>query len=481
LRADELLFAVTDTGIGISAEHLPRLFQKFSQADSSTTRRFGGTGLGLTVCKRLVNAMNGDILVASQPGKGSTFTVELELPVEQTAPKKPSLAGLAVALALPSPLASRCILDALRDAGCEPRLIGSPAGGRAGEIVLTQSDLLAAHGGGRAALNVCLTDVGDNRADALIRNRAAVDLLPLPLGRSALWEFLARAARFDFRGPAALAASVVMQPQASFGHLSILAVDDNAVNREVLREALLGLGVEADFVTNGAEAVEAAKRKSYDVIFMDGSMPEMDGFTATRLIRRRETEANTRRAQIIALTAQVRGADAEAWAAAGADRHMTKPFTSARLTEALRATESGAFVPAAPVAAAAASEPDLIDEEAVASMAAVGSRSGRDVVGKVWKLFLGQAPEALAKLEALLAGNAEPPALARQAHLLKSMSLSAGAARLAALCETIEREGRSGDPGAARSLVSSLRPVVDATCGRMNNRLAARPVAAAAV
>jgi len=424
--------------------------------------------------------MGGDILVTSEPGKGSTFTVVVDLPVEQAAPQKPAVSGLAVAIALPAPLMSRCTLAALRDLGCEPRLIASPAEGRPGEIVLTQSDLLTSQGGGGASLNICLTDVGDNRADALIRDRSAVDLLPLPLGRKALWEFMARAARLEFRGPTALAASVASGPQESFGHLSILAVDDNAVNREVLREALLSLGVEADFVANGAEAVDAAKKKPYDVIFMDGSMPEMDGFTATKLIREHEAATSARRGYIVALTAQVRGADAEAWAAAGADRHLTKPFTSARLTDALNAAESGA-APAAvvPPALAAAPEPALIDEEALSAMEAVGARSGRDVVGKVWKLFLGQAPEALAKLESLVAQDADPAALAKQAHFLKSMSLSAGAARLAALCETIEHEGKSGDPDTARTLVPGLRPLVEATCQHMTGRLAARPTAAA--
>ena len=182
----------------------------------------------------------------------------------------------------------------------------------------------------------------------LIRDGVAADLIPLPLGRQALWDFVARARRKEFRGTAALATSALAGPGETFGHLAILAVDDNAVNREVLREALLSLGVDGDFVSNGREAVEAAERQDYDVIFMDGSMPEMDGFTATRLIREAEGKGGKRRAFIAALTAQVRGADADAWAEAGADRHMTKPFTSARLMEALKSAV-GTAPAAAPV------------------------------------------------------------------------------------------------------------------------------------
>ena len=475
-----LQIAVTDTGVGIEQSRIGAIFEAFSQADQSTTRRFGGTGLGLTVCKRLVDAMGGEIVVTSAPGKGSTFTVLAELPVEKTAPIRPSLAGVSVALALPSPTLAHCLTRALQDIGCQPRIIASPREAKSGEIVLTQSDLLAGQGGAPGALNICLTDIGDNRVDALIRDRIAVDILPLPLGRQALWSFAVRARRLEFRGPAALAASVATRPQETFAHLAVLAVDDNAVNREVLREALLSLGVEADFVTNGAEALQAAKTRIYDVVFMDGSMPEMDGFTATRLIREHEGVARRPRAHIVALTAQVRGADAEAWIAAGADRHMTKPFTSARLTEALKnANPQTAGGAERSPAAEKATAPALIDDETVASMEAVSRRSGRDVVAKVWNLFLGQAPDAATKLEAF-AAQANIPEVAKQAHFLKSMSLSAGAVRLAALCETVEYKAKSGD-SEALALVPEIRALANVTCRAISGRLAGRSAAAAAV
>ncbi len=476
-----LRIAVTDTGVGIEESRVDAIFEAFSQADQSTTRKFGGTGLGLTVCKRLVDAMCGEIVVTSVVNMGSTFAVFTELPVEQAAPPKPVMAGVLVALALPLPLLSRSMIQAFRDLGCEPRMIASPRDAKAGEIVLTQSDLLAADGGALGALNICLTDVGDNRVDAMIREGVAVDLLPLPLGRQALWDFAHRALRSEFRGLAALAASVATGPQETFGHLSVLAVDDNAVNREVLREALLSLGVEADFVSNGLEALKAATAKVYDVIFMDGSMPEMDGFTATRLIRSHETSRNAPRSYVIALTAQVRGADADEWAAVGADRHMTKPFTSARLMEALKTAGGGAQ---ASVVAPGDARPEsfreaaLIDDEAVGAMEAVFRRSGRDVVSKVWKLFLGQAPDAVAKLETL-AGQANAAEIARQAHFLKSMSLSAGAGRLAALCETIEREAKAGEDRAI-DLVAAASALAAETCAAMSARLADRLAVAAA-
>lgn len=421
--------------------------------------------------------MGGEIVVTSEVGKGSTFAALVTLPVEQGAGAAPDAAAMRFAIALTSPLLRDSVGVALKDVGARVRFVETPAAAEPGEIVLCLSEQLAKHGGAKGATHVCLTDVGDSYADGLIRDGVAADLLPLPLGRTSLWEFVARAMRGEFRGAAALAGAQMAGPGETFGHLSILAVDDNAVNREVLREALFSLGAEGDFVTNGVEAVEAAGRKAYDVIFMDGSMPEMDGFTATRLIRESEAKVGGARSYIVALTAQVRGADADAWAQAGADRHLTKPFSSDRLMEAMKAAGPKSVQPAAPPAMIQAEpappappETPMIDEEAVATMVAVGQRNGRDVVGKVWKLFLAQGPDAAFKLD-MLAGGSDPAAVAKQAHSLKSMALSAGASRVAETCEEVERLGKAGQMTDACALLGELRERLDAVCGEMRRRL----------
>lgn len=222
---------------------------------------------------------------------------------------------------------------------------------------------------------------------------------------------------------------------------------------------------------------------------------KMDGFMATKLIREAEARAGSRPAYVVALTAQVRGADADAWAAAGADRHMTKPFTSARLTEALKTAGTGTrvaahapdpaakpvpatIVPEATTLEAAPVETPLIDNEAVATMEAIGARSGRDVVGKVWKLFLSQTPDAVFKLETLAQGG-DPGAVAKQAHFLKSMSLSAGAGQLGGICEDLEHAGKSGDIQAARQTLAAIRSLLNDTCVEMNRRLTAKAAAIA--
>jgi two-component system sensor histidine kinase BarA len=227
--------------------------------------------------------------------------------------------------------------------------------------------------------------------------------------------------------------------------------------------------------------VNAARARRFDAIFMDGSMPVMDGFTATRLIREHEMAANSRPSRIVALTAQVRGADAEAWNEAGADQHMTKPFTAARLVEALKAAQPAAGLqPVATVAEEAAAEASeaqkpILDEEAIATMEAVTARSGRDLVAKVWKLFLAQAPlqaDRIADLRA--AAPLDTAALISNAHSLKSMCLSSGAALMAECCETIEHGAKAGKPEEALAAVADLPGLLAATTREMEDRLATR-------
>jgi signal transduction histidine kinase/CheY-like chemotaxis protein/HPt (histidine-containing phosphotransfer) domain-containing protein len=473
--------AVRDTGIGIPQEKIGTIFEAFGQADQSTTRKFGGTGLGLTVCKRLVDAMEGEIIVTSEVGKGSTFTVSAPFAVELAAPAMPAAGGLKFAIAQDAGLGAKCLATLLRDAGCAVRRVGSPDDALMGELVLATSDrIVAAPASG--ALAICLSDIGDARADGLLRSRAAVDLLAMPVGRRALWELLERATRFAFRGPDALNGGGALVEKESFAGLRVLAVDDNAVNREVLREALLTLDVEADFVANGEEAVRAAKAKRYDAIFMDGSMPVMDGFTATSLIRAYETSTGVGRARVIALTAQVRGADAEAWEKAGADQHMTKPFTASRLVEALKVAQgraasapAGQAEPVAPEAPAPAKARPVFDEDAIATMDAVSQRSGRDLVAKVWKLFLSQAPLAVDRINALAAAQPVDNAdLAKQAHSLKSMCLSSGAARMAECCEIIEATAKAGRADLALPRAADLPDMLATTSREMQDRLATR-------
>ena len=280
----QLEISVEDTGIGIPQDKLSTIFESFSQADQSTTRKFGGTGLGLTICRRIVAAMGGAIDVSSTVGVGSTFRVLIPVDgatgrpwptLATTSSAKPvcilDVSGEATASALSDYLGAfgysvvRADSLASRDYG--------PAA-----MVCVDADRLkqTAREGAGGGIKVVVTPFGDASADHVIAKGAADAAISRPLLRSEVEELLRRVAagnetlhgQLDQRRGGAL---------PRFANLKVLVADDSAVNREVATEALTRLGAQVDTVENGIEAVSAAARRSHDVIFMDGSMPEMDG------------------------------------------------------------------------------------------------------------------------------------------------------------------------------------------------------------
>lgn len=424
--AMRLVFEVEDTGIGIAEDKLAHVFEAFSQADQTTTRRFGGTGLGLAVCRRLATAMDGEISVTSQEGQGSVF--RLEIPVEVA---KPAIGRRSDRIDVSFALEDRRFLKAtartLASMGARPVKSG-------GAFCLVTSDNLPE---ACSVPVVLLCDIGNVRSDSLIREGKAQDLLPNPFTRADVRALLERAETGAFRGESALEDGGVTVQQRSFAGLRVLAADDNAVNREVLREALGSLSVDVDFAEDGQEAVRMAADGAYGLILMDGSMPVMDGFEATRQIRADEAASGRGRTPIVALTAKVVGADQDTWKAAGSDGYMTKPFTIDRLADVLAGhhtaepvSEDRAASPADPVA--------LFDAETLAQFEFLKSGSGQDLQAKIWTLFREKAPSAFMDLQSQHQAKASGQNVSKLAHALKSMALSAGAARFANRCGAVE-------------------------------------------
>lgn len=426
-EACRLIIEVVDTGIGIPEDKIEHIFESFSQADQSTTRRFGGTGLGLSVCQRLVTAMGGEIIVRSKPGHGSTFRVEIPAPIAAAAPNFDAV-ELRVGVALPAGLIRVSIEQALTDAGC---LIVADTP----DVWITASDQVAA----QAEPSVLLTDIGDTQSDTLLKSGRAVDVLHIPYRRADLFALLERARTNTFLGADAGRSRASSRTLQSFEGVRVLAADDNAVNREVLREALSTLRADAVFVEDGAQAVEAMRDGAFDIVFMDGSMPVMDGFEATRRIRKLESEAERARTPIYALTAQVAGAGEDEWSDAGADGHILKPFTLDKLAQVL----SGVDQTRKPPAREALSSPSsLLDMDTIASLEALGG--GAQVRDKIWTMFNDKAVGMLTALhQAMEDGSAK--AVAKQAHAFKSMALSAGLSGIAEKLDAIEVAAQSVD------------------------------------
>lgn len=272
-------FTVTDSGIGIAPERLPALFEPFEQADASTTREYGGTGLGLTITRDLVELMGGRLEAESELGRGTTFTFTLPLEALDEPAATPSLAGARVHVAVAHEPTRRAI-----------------------------ASYLAAHGA------VCAEDaplVISDRAGSGIRLRPAAQArrgdLPSPVRRAQLVRAVSRRI-----GPAPV------------GTATVLVADDNVVNRRVITAMLTQRGVTADAVADGAAAVEAVRAGDYAAVLMDCEMPVADGFTATALIR--AAEPDDVRIPIIAMTGHVLDSDRARCRRAGMDDHLAKPI-----------------------------------------------------------------------------------------------------------------------------------------------------------
>ena len=452
---------VKDTGIGIPADKVDSIFDAFSQADQSTTRRFGGTGLGLSVCRKLVDAMGGVISVSSKPHKGSTFCLELETKIaEAQAPY--SEAPFKVDAKIENTAIAQNLIRFLEDAGCE-------CTDKQADFVITTTRDLAAIDTSNSHPHILLSDIGDTLAGEMLRSGRAVDLLPRPFTRYDMIALLERAQTKAYRGVDALNSGTSRKVHPNFTGLRVLAADDNAVNREVLREALSTLNVDVDFAENGRKAADMARSGDYDAIFMDGSMPEMDGFEATRSICEYETYANKKPTPIIALTAQVAGTTQEAWREAGAQHYISKPFTLERLSAVLSALEHDAPIKIdAPDTTISAPATPLLNEETVAGLNALGESSGRDLRARVWSLFRIKAPEGIDALVGLSNTQSSRADVTKQAHALKSMALSAGLERLAVGCEKIEAAANEDHAWPEiEAMIQSAKTYLDETLSAM--------------
>ncbi|MEM9899087.1 MAG: response regulator, partial [Pseudomonadota bacterium] len=355
---DHLSFEVRDTGIGIPPDRMDRLFKSFSQVDSSTTRRFGGTGLGLVITKRLVDMMDGDISVTSTPGQGTTFTITMPF-VEAPRPVTPAREELLTAvngshvLVVDDNQTNLTILgERLRGWGISPKLVSSPH---------EALEILA-----ETTVDAVITDFkmpGMNGLDfaLALKEKREADGPPVILYSSVSLLDVDTRAKFDRAGLVAhlmkpartvqmLAALVsAIKPDAmpaaetergldaallpKTNVLGVLLVDDNAINRKIGSKILRRLQYEPMVVESAAQAITACEEQRFDVVFMDIEMPEMDGVTATAELRKRLPEHS--HPYVVALTANAMAQDRESYLRSGMDDYLSKPIDIEALTKCL--------------------------------------------------------------------------------------------------------------------------------------------------
>jgi CheY-like chemotaxis protein len=352
-----LHFTVRDTGIGIPADRMNRLFQSFSQVDASITGRYGGTGLGLAISKRLAALMGGNMWVESIEGRGSTFHFTLTacaggvLPMH---PKGADLTGRHVLIVDDNHTNCVILREQTRRWGMVPIACESGPAALALIDAGTTFDL--------AILDMHMPEMDGLRLAAEIRSRKSAAQFPLvmltslgdhflrdeaakygfaafvtkPVKQWLLYEILAQTLAEPSSTPVtAVSPAIFDRTFAARNPWHILLAEDNIVNQKVARQILGKLGYSADVAADGQEAVEALKRQSYDLIFMDVQMPVMNGLEATRAIR--DTHPPQRQPVIIAMTAAATNEDRQACMVAGMDGYITKPIRLEQLMDALAA------------------------------------------------------------------------------------------------------------------------------------------------
>jgi len=465
-----LTFIVNDNGIGMAPEVVARLFTPFTQAETATTRRFGGSGLGLTICRRLADLMHGDVTVTSRPDAGATFTLTLpfELPARQPAPERPDLTGLECLVVESPDLDATAVGRHLRHAGAGVRMLtsldtalldGQPDGDAV--IIMAAGTSLPRFADAPTVRQVL---VGRGR-----RRRPRLDAPGIatldghPVRRQALLQAVAIAAGRETEGanadsrPHTRLAQDVVSPALS-SSAAILVAEDDEVNRKVILKQLELLGCRAEVAANGVEALRKWRDGRFDLLLTDLHMPLMDGYTLAQEIRRGERQAGahddasrdapTRRRPIVALTANALRGEDERALGLGIDDYLTKPLQLERLRETLARwlPRPGATTPSASVS----------DGTAVFDRTALENVIGCDPVEirEFLRFYLESASRQDGHLrEACAAGDVM--AAGAIAHKLVSSSRSVGALRLARLADDIERTARSGDAGGLRALAAA--------------------------
>ncbi len=443
-----VVFEVSDTGIGIPADRLDAVFERFVQAESGTTRRYGGSGLGLALCRELVEAMGGSIGVESETGRGSTFRVELPLRVEPRA-RGAALHADAVLVLLDDPVERAALAAglrargartaefarvsdaerALRDERFDALLIDARLRGEGGLELIEQRDVAL------PARAVVLLPM-DHRAGDLARCEAAG---AVALCKPARWEDLLDA----LRGEAPRRTSKSPSGAPELAGRTVLIAEDAPENRAVVLAHLAPTGCAVVVAEDGAEAVARCAERRVDLVLMDLHMPRIDGCEAARRIRAAERAAGRPRVPIVALTADALPEQRAACLTAGCDAHLGKPFTREGRYGLLTRFLGGAALPASPAPAPVPAPAPDADEEIPAEIA--------DLAEEYLENRRGDA----AKLRRAVAAGALDDAR-RVGHNMKGSGAGYGFARVTEIGSGVEQAAARGDAAAVARLAEAL-------------------------
>ncbi len=502
-RQATLRFDVKDTGPGVSLEAQSRIFDEFAQADGSTTRKHGGSGLGLAIGKQLVEMMKGSIHVESVPGEGANFWFTAVFgkqpqPARDDTHAAPvgTLMGVR-ALIVEASAISRGILHAqVSGWGMSTRIADTPdhaldqlrqavARGAPYDIAIIDLGLpgtgsLELARAIKADLSIArlrmvmLTPVGNHAMIKEARNAGLDACLVKPVRQSALYEALVNVMAGQSMADDRQAKREEAVAQVAGSRGAVLLVEDNLINQAVAIGMLNKLqGYSVVVANHGIEALDACAKQDFDLVLMDCHMPEMDGYDATRAIRKREA-GSSKHVPIIALTANAMAQDREECLEAGMDDHMSKPFSRRQMQDMLNrwmprgrpgsaAGTAGASGPAQSAAAqapASVSSDEVLDRQVLDQLSDLQSKEDPELLTRVLTMYVVESPKAMAKLKQAVA-DGDAPEITRTAHSLKSTSANVGATTMSKLCADLQAAGKSADLDAVRALFATAEPEYD--------------------
>lgn len=479
-------FEVMDTGIGLSDEQAGHIFDAFRQADGSTTRKYGGTGLGLTIARKLCHAMGGEIGVESHAGSGSLFwfTACLESDPEALEPKlKTDFSGRRAMIvdnhqSTCKMLQRHCVAwgletETITATGSKvlDQLYAVNQSDRPFDLLLIRQDLPGMDGmtltrmirsaPELAGLRVVLlVPMGYPHLKELDQDVQVNALVTKPVRSMALHQGIAQAL--------GMPTGTATQSTLSSGQLylggRILLVEDNPTNQEVASIMLRGLGCKVVLAENGVEALAAWQHEEFDLILMDCLMPEMDGFETTRRLRWLEQEMNEH-IPIIALTADIGEEIREQCKTVGMDDFLGKPLVTGQLKATLarwlkpisdETWSASSKVPSSESPELDGDRLDILDGRVLDEIAQLQQQNQPDLVRHVVEIYLTDAPQLISSLETAAVSD-DFEALYRNAHTLKSSSAHIGAAALSLFAKELEARARSRNPQGIDQLVRQIR------------------------
>jgi len=468
-----LHFSVRDSGIGLKPEKLAKLFRPFMQAEASTARHYGGTGLGLVISKKLVELMGGKMWAESVPGEGSTFHFTANFLAEPQAAfsplssRQPKLADLRVLVVDDNMTSRRVLAEKTAKWGMIPREVESAEAAlellKKGEVFdvavvdlqMPGMDGLALAAEIRKHLSaamlplVFLMPMGTRSDSAPNTQVAFANSITKPVKPSQFLAAIERALFAQKKIEVAAPPPKTDLPLAGRLPLKILLCDDNTINQKVAARILAQIGYKPDVAGNGREGLEALDKKPYDLVFMDLMMPEMDGLTATRNIRERQKNPAAHpnysgRILIIAMTAHAQQSDKENCLAAGMDDYLAKPIRPAEV-RAMIEKWAAPMAPAVETESAPAPRMEAPVEEPPVDMSRMNDLTSGDpaMLNELAEMFYKQTTQQLKQIEdAVRAGDATQ--VRHVAHSCKGASATLGMTQLSKLMLALEKMGVEG-------------------------------------